>query len=306
MNPDLLDVLSCPACGGGLRPGRCETKGHEIVSGVLTCRDCTKPYVVEGGIPRFAPEATAARDRHWEAYHRRVPYDAVVAHMRRRFQLPRGVLLDYYRHAGLLVERGERAGRVLELGAGSGSYTLALAQLAGAERICLLDVSPAALAGARRVFAAFGLTPDLVQGDIRSLPFRPRAFDLALSGGLIEHFAGDTQAKIVAEHTRVADRALIQAPAPTPAYWAFRLAYSFRPGGWPFGYERPVSRRRLRALLDSAGFSPVAWDGHDFASAAALLGAMRWRRFPRFHRWPGLARTSRHDGIVLAAPTGTS
>jgi hypothetical protein len=124
-----------------------------------------------------------------------------------------------------------------------------------------------------------------------------------VSGGLIEHFAGADQDAVVREHGRVANAVLIQAPASTPAYWLFRGLYSLRPGGWPFGYERPLTRRRLSRLLAAAGYQAESWSGHDFAASVELLGRLRGSWFPRLHRWPGLAWLTRHDRIVLARRT---
>jgi len=296
--------LVCPVCRGGLALRGAEERAGEVWSGALACSACRRDYPITDGIPRLLSEDVAERAAHWERLHQSLDYAGIVEQTRRRYALPEAVLLDYYAFADLLRRHKLAPRRALELGTGSGSYALALHRLAGVGSFCLVDISASALAGARALAAAFGMQADLLQGDIRRLPFRDRAFELTFSGGLIEHFTGAEQAAIAAEHCRVAERVLIEAPMSTPAYWAFRTAYSLRPGGWPFGFERPLTRGAVRRLLQGQGFAVEAWSGHDFAAGVELLGRQRWRWFPRLHRWPGAAWLSRHDLIVLAKRAG--
>ncbi len=55
MNPDLLDLMACPACNSrlGLDSGSFE-------SGRLACSSCELSAPVVGGIPRFVPGETYA------------------------------------------------------------------------------------------------------------------------------------------------------------------------------------------------------------------------------------------------------
>ena len=71
-------------------------------------------------------------------------------------------------------------GRVLELGCGTGRLTAPVAR-AGA-RIVGIDRSAPMLARARQRMRRSGVAPLLLRGDIRHLPFRPRAtFDLVMA-----------------------------------------------------------------------------------------------------------------------------
>jgi SAM-dependent methyltransferase/uncharacterized protein YbaR (Trm112 family) len=61
MRPDLLRLLICPECGGGLSltPFRGGTTPEEVEEGLLVCEGCAHPYPVTDGIPRLLPDALA-------------------------------------------------------------------------------------------------------------------------------------------------------------------------------------------------------------------------------------------------------
>jgi len=301
MKPELIGLLACPACRGrDLKLDVREETPAGVASGRLTCAACGQVYRIENGLPFLLPGQPAVPAGAWEKLHQQTDYGRLIGQTRRRLESRRDLLEDYFSHVRLVLARHVSLERVVDLGSGSGSYALALAFLAGVRELVLLDISPTALAAAGRLLAAFGYDAHLVVGDIRRLPLRDRAFTLALSGGLIEHFARGEQEQIVGEHCRVADQVLIQAPEATAAYWTFRALYTLYRGGWPFGYEKPLTKKKLARLLAGHGFQASAWDRHDFASALVFLGSQYWKKIPRFHRWPGMARLTRHDVLVLA------
>src|SRR5207249_11744344 len=76
--------------------------------------------------------------------------------------------------------------RVLEVGAGSGRDSVALAE-AGAVAV-LLDYSMVSLEVARRVADAAGQRVHLVRADALRMPFRDGAFHVVFHQGLLEHF----------------------------------------------------------------------------------------------------------------------
>jgi len=90
--------------------------------------------------------------------------------------------LDYLRP---LLPRG---GRSLEVGCGSARMSAMLAAQ-GYDTVCL-DFSGTALTSARRNYDTVGAAGVLTQGDAYHLPFRDGSFDVVLSAGLLEHFAG--------------------------------------------------------------------------------------------------------------------
>jgi SAM-dependent methyltransferase len=144
------------------------------------------------------------------------------------------------------------AGRsVLEIGAGAGRVSKVLAD-AGASRLVLVDRSSAALELARGLL---GSDPrvEYVEADAFELPFGER-FDVVFSAGLVEHFSGAEQSRLMrvhAEHSR-RDVAVV---APASPHWN-DLRMRFAAVRERFGYQRPLTRRRLRELMVGAGIRP--------------------------------------------------
>ena len=94
-----------------------------------------------------------------------------------------------------------------------------------------------------------------VRADARRLPFGPGSFDVALSNAVIEHVGDeDDQRRFVAEHLRVAPRAIITTPNRWfPLETHTRALFRHWSPAWRAGqsheFTRLLSRREFRALL---------------------------------------------------------
>jgi hypothetical protein len=253
------------------------------------------------------PKGDLGRYAYWEELHSEFSPESVVRQYEKRFSYPRAVL-----DAALCLPRlARKAGwgpfqDSVELGCGWGIYTLSLFKAALLGEIWLLDISRSALQGTRAVFRHFGVEPFLIQGEIHHLPFRDGAFELSLSGGLYEHFVGQEQEQLVMENCRVSRKILTQLPESTLIYWIYRKFFTWWWGRWPFGFEQPLSRRRLRDLYERAGGRLKAWDYHNLGTAAL---------FSLAERLPWLARLAslrpfffylfRHDvAVAVEGPAG--
>lgn len=299
MKESFVDKLQCPACQHDkLVLESKDVKAGAIIEGSLTCQSCKQQYRIVEGMPIMLPDETAIEQGVWDDLHKRTDYKGLVEDFKQRFEAEQDVLLDYFAHARLAKQWALPRDQVLDIGCGSGSYSLSLHLLAGAGELTLLDISPAALKGARLIMDAFGITAHTVVGDIHQLPFKTNGFDLALSGGLIEHFVGKQQQKIMSEHCRVATHSLIEAPVDAFGYWSFRISYTVLKLGWPFGFEKPVKRKWVKKWLDDYGLDVLGEGGHDIASSVEMLGRKRWKWFPKVHRWPLLAKITEHDLII--------
>lgn len=80
--------------------------------------------------------------------------------------------------------------RVLECGAGTGALSLALAQTNSYPvQISAVDISPAMLKQADHAFTRAGLSADLIEADIRELPFDSNTQDVVIAAHVLEHLA---------------------------------------------------------------------------------------------------------------------
>ena len=154
---------------------------------------------------------------------------------------------------------GSLAGlRVIEVGAGRSTNALLYA-MQGAQATAL-DISPTALEQSRRRFAARGLELRTVLGDVFSLPEELRgAFDVSMSFGLCEHFAGDRRSGVIASHVelvRPGGMALINVPNRLSPMYRLWMGLAKRRGTWSLGYEVPFSGRELVALARESGGVP--------------------------------------------------
>ena len=55
MRKDLMDILACPMCKGGLEL-RVESEAEdEVIKGSLVCHPCQEIYPIDDGIPNLLP-----------------------------------------------------------------------------------------------------------------------------------------------------------------------------------------------------------------------------------------------------------
>ena len=55
MRIELMEILVCPMCRGGLDLIVTERDGDEIVAGVLRCTGCQEEYPIQDTIPNMLP-----------------------------------------------------------------------------------------------------------------------------------------------------------------------------------------------------------------------------------------------------------
>ncbi len=80
--------------------------------------------------------------------------------------------------------------RVLDCGIGTGALSCALARVLPAPfRLDAIDISPRMLERAGGRLREAGLDASLRQGDVRALPYDAGAFDLVITGHVLEHLA---------------------------------------------------------------------------------------------------------------------
>lgn len=161
---------------------------------------------------------------------------------------------DVYANDGRLVafllSRLEVGGkRVLEVGAGTGRDSLALARR-GAE-VWTLDYSDESL---RLIQQGTGGEVRIVCGDALSLPFTDASFDIVFHQGLLEHFRAPLD--LLRENHRVLRPGgwlLVDVPQRWHYYTLLKHAL-MAVNRWFAGWETEFSAGELRDLMTRAGF----------------------------------------------------
>jgi SAM-dependent methyltransferase len=144
-----------------------------------------------------------------------------------------------------------RGKRVLEEGSGTGLVSLELAKRGAA--VFLLDKSAEALSFSKRGFGAADIDHLATQASILDLPFADRSFDIAWSGGVIEHFQKEEQIRILKEMLRVTGpdgRVIVIAPSAEARIYRKAKAHADSRKVWQPGYEVPILS--LREIAEGA------------------------------------------------------
>jgi SAM-dependent methyltransferase len=141
--------------------------------------------------------------------------------------------------------------RVLEVGAGSGRDTLALAR-AGAIAV-VLDYSPASLELVQRQAREQGIPVALVRADALAMPFCDGAFDVVFHQGLLEHFRDPRP--LLAENARVTargGRVVVDVPQTFHPYTAMKQIL-IALNAWFAGWETQFTPGGLERLMSTSG-----------------------------------------------------
>ena len=141
---------------------------------------------------------------------------------------------------------------VLELGCGRGVLSR-FAAAAGARGVTLVDSSAEALRIARGLFEGVD-SVRFVHQDL--LEYREEArSDIVLSSGTVEHFEGERLRQCLRVHRDHArERVVIVVPAAPHPNTLIAKTRRFRE---IYGYEKPISLRQMRSLLQDVGLQPL-------------------------------------------------
>ncbi len=173
-----------------------------------------------------------------------------------RFWRERAAIDEVYPTEGRVVEHilaeTKVAGkRVLEVGAGSGRDSVALAHM-GATAI-LLDYSRASLEVARGVAEREKQRVHLVRADALRMPFRDAAIDVVFHQGLLEHFRDPRP--LLSENVRVLAPGgvlLVDVPQRFHLYTVLKH-FLIALGRWFAGWETEFTIGELERLMGEAG-----------------------------------------------------
>jgi ubiquinone/menaquinone biosynthesis C-methylase UbiE len=165
---------------------------------------------------------------------------------------------------------GERFGDALEIGSGTGYFSLNLLQLGVIEWLTATDISPGMLSRLSNTAAGLGLEVDTVATEAEELPFADESFDLVFGHAVLHHIPDLDKA--FAEFRRVLRPGGAIAFAGEPSRYGDRLAaVPKRAGVLVAPAWRRLLQARARAIPEAEQSDGHALEGevdvHAFAPA---------------------------------------
>jgi SAM-dependent methyltransferase len=118
--------------------------------------------------------------------------------------------LSHSTSLGYMLKYQPPPARVLSVGCGPAMFDMLLA--AYGYEVTSLDSDPRVLEAVERSMQHFDVKLDLRQGDAFDLHEFHDSYDVAFSGGLVEHWNGTKTVELIAEHARCAPRVQIEVP----------------------------------------------------------------------------------------------
>ena len=166
--------------------------------------------------------------------------------------------------------KGRSFGDALEIGSGTGYFSLNLLQLGAIERLTATDISPGMLKRLSSTAAALGLEVDTVATEAERLPFDDESFDLVFGHAVLHHIPDLERA--FSEFRRVLRPGGAIAFAGEPSRYGDRLAsLPKRTGLIVAPVWRELVRARRRAVPEAEQSGGHALEGevdvHAFAPA---------------------------------------
>jgi ubiquinone/menaquinone biosynthesis C-methylase UbiE len=152
---------------------------------------------------------------------------------------------------------GHHYGRSLEIGAGTGYFSLNLLQAGVVEHATATDISPGMLETLSENAARLGLTVETVACDAEQLPFADASFDLVFGHAVLHHLPDLDRA--FAEFRRVLKPGGVLFFAGEPSLHGDRIAA--HPKRWAYKAS-PLWRRLMRAQPAEPGHSDGGADNH--------------------------------------------
>jgi ubiquinone/menaquinone biosynthesis C-methylase UbiE len=175
----------------------------------------------------------------------------------------------------LLNQIGDPRGkRIIEVGAGSGFTSMALAEQGAS--VAILDISEVSLQQALLQFAASGIpVPEHYVADALDSGLPDDTYDCVWNGGVIEHFFDDGKKRLISEMFRITKPGgKVVIMVPNAWCWQFQIMQAWQKlrGTWAFGMEDDMSPRRLANMCKEIGIT--------HSEAYAFNSVVGWRWVP--------------------------
>lgn len=169
---------------------------------------------------------------------------------------------------------------ILEVGCGSGIYTLSLLrefQDHPRFNATLIDFSSIALSFARKNAERNGVHANPVLADAFKLPFPDGTFDIVYNEGVNEHFNGEKRQLIFNEMARVCKlggQVIVIVPNSLNLPYRLWKRILEMQGRWEYGLEIPYSIFELRAKMRNAGLIPTKLSGKGTLASLSFFGRL--------------------------------
>ena len=141
---------------------------------------------------------------------------------------------------------------VVEIGCGTGVDSISMAKRGAS--VTFLDMEKKALEIVRKSAEKNGVKAEYLHGNAFEVGLK--GFDIAHSGGLVEHFLGEQRQEIIDVHTRAVKKGgkvvLFVPNAKCPPYRIGKAAAQLA-GNWPYGNEYPYTKSELKRNMERSG-----------------------------------------------------
>lgn len=171
---------------------------------------------------------------------------------------------------------------VVELGAGRGAYSALMAKIV--QQVTMVDYSEAAIEKSKEFYRFLGISNiNHFHADALRLPDELIGnFDVSMSFGLAEHFAGEERKRIIKAHfDLLKPKGLSFVSVPNKYCMPYQFWKKKREflGKWHFGLEIPFSRKELRDICNDLQIEEYFFAGSSFFSSLNfLLPFASWKR----------------------------
>jgi SAM-dependent methyltransferase len=162
---------------------------------------------------------------------------------------------------------------VIEIGAGAGTNAALLGSLGS--NVSVLDYSERALERSHVFFERNRISAKEIQANALDLPTDLLgSFDVSMSFGLAEHFAGEERVRIIRSHLdllRPGGMAFVSVPnKANPPYRLYKLLTE-RTRLWNVGEEYPFSRREFESICHNLGIRDYSFVGDSFLQSLRFV-----------------------------------
>lgn len=200
MKNELLQLIKCPDCGGGICIDYVDVYKDEIINGTLICEACQGIFHIEEGIPRLLPLTLSSKIETGRTSNHDESILGILDNKIKEIQIrdcEANQYLKFFKGNETEIESRNvvdllninKRTKILDMGAGTGRITEKYASKSHLTIAC--DYSFQSLVEFKNRFKSSSVNINFVQADGTASPFRDAVFDRVLASGIFMHIYGD-------------------------------------------------------------------------------------------------------------------